>query len=642
MPRWGEGAGAKRARNGGAAYPALVEAAQLGTVALWAATVAAGVSVFYRPKVFLRTAVALAALTTVVLAIALVRHDFSLAYVARTTSLATPWPYRLSALWGGMEGSMLFYTAMLLGVGARGVRGRGDLEHRVVAGVGLAALTLTAVATSPFERLPIPAVDGQGLLAILQHPAMIYHPPILYLGLTALVVPFALTVGSLARKEETGEWIPTVRRAALVPWTLLTLGMVAGANWAYVELGWGGFWAWDPVENTALMPWLGLTVFLHTSRVTRRDRRLHRWTVFFALFPFALSVLGVYLTRSGVTGSIHSFAEDPVVGRALLVAAAVSAVVVSWMALRSRRGEPWPASGLARPAWLAASGILVGLVLAFVLVGSAYPAYVSVFGDDTLVLDTTYFVTMVLAPAVVVAVLIGFALQTTWVSHGVELTDLVVFAAGAAVAVGGLSWVAEAPAWPGLVLGAAAGGSLAVILRHIRGRLLDPAVLAHAGLVMVLVGAAGSSLGTDTAARMREGDTIRVGSHTLQLLEVTTGERANFVFAEGRFLVDDRVELRPQIRGYEAQRLPVAEPALWSTPVADVIVAVSLMTVEADGFDVAVFVRPLVWWVWAGAVVLTLAGIAALSGRSGASAGRRRVATEEPRPAGTTSGTTSG
>ena len=161
-------------------------------------------------------------------------------------------------------------------------------------------------------------------------------------------------------------------------------------------------------------------------------------------------------------------------GRALLVAAAVSAVVVSWMALRSRRGEPWPASGLARPTWLAASGILVGLVLAFVLVGSAYPAYVSVFGDDTLVLDTTYFVTMVLAPAVVVAGLIGFALQTTWLGHGVELTDLVVFAAGAAVAVGGLSWVAEAPAWPGFVLGAAAGGSLAVILRHIRGRLLDP------------------------------------------------------------------------------------------------------------------------------------------------------------------------
>src|SRR5690606_4399009 len=126
-----------------------------------------------------------------------------------------------------------------------------------------------------------------------------------------------------------------------VPWTFLSLGMVAGANWAYVELGWGGFWAWDPVENTALLPWLAATVFLHTSRVTQRDGRLRRWTVFFALFSFALSVLGVYLTRPGVTGSIHSFAEDPVVGRILLIAALVVGIGVSWAAIRTERGPVW-------------------------------------------------------------------------------------------------------------------------------------------------------------------------------------------------------------------------------------------------------------------------------------------------------------
>ena len=298
-------------------------------------------SIFHRPRIFLRWATLLATVATVILVVALLTHDFSLAYVVKTTSRATPWPYRVSALWGGMEGSMLFYAAMLLGVGAWGVRRRGYLEHRLVAGLGFAALLLTTLATNPFDRLAIPAVDGQGLLAILQHPAMVYHPPILYLGLTSLIVPFVITAGALARKEEARTWIPTARRAAFVPWTLLTLGMVAGANWAYVELGWGGFWAWDPVENTALMPWLGLTVFLHLSRITRRDGRARRWTVFFALFPFASSVLGVYLTRSGATGSIHSFAEDPVVGRALLLAAAASAVAVSWMAVRSPRGLPW-------------------------------------------------------------------------------------------------------------------------------------------------------------------------------------------------------------------------------------------------------------------------------------------------------------
>lgn len=537
---------------------------------------------------------------------------------------------------------MLFYTAMLLAVGAWGVRRLGGLEHRVVAGVGLAALLLTALATSPFERLPIPSVDGQGLLAILQHPAMIYHPPILYLGLTSLVVPFATTLGALARGEEPRQWAPAVRRSCLVPWTVLTLGMVAGANWAYVELGWGGFWAWDPVENTALMPWLALAVFLHTSRVTRRDGRLRRWTVFFALFPFALGVLGVYLTRSGVTGSIHSFAEDPVVGRILLSAALIAGAAVVWMSVRSQRGAGWAPSGTTRPTWLAASALLVGLALAFVLVGSAYPAYVSVFGGDTVTLDTTYFVTLVLVPAILIALLVGFALQTSWVGHGITARDGLVFTVGAVVAAVLMVSVAETMSWPGLVVACAAGGAAAVTVSHLRGRLLDPGRIAHLGLAMVLIGAGGSSLGTDTAVRMREGGVVEVGSHTLELVEVTIGEHANFVYAQGRFLIDGRVELRPQIRGYEEQRLPVAEPALWSTPVADVIVAVSLLTAEVDGFDVAVFVRPMVWWVWAGAVVLTLSGVVALVGPDGVFAMRRRGARAEPRPAGTTTGTTSG
>ncbi len=615
-----------------------MEAAQLGTVALWAAVAAATSALFYRPRVLLRITLVLAVAATAVLGFALLTNDFSLAYVAKTTSRATPWPYRLSALWGGMEGSMLFYVAMLLAVGWWGVRRHGDLEHRVVASVGLAGLALTVLATNPFVRLDIPAVDGQGLLAILQHPAMIYHPPVLYLGLTSLVVPFALTLGALARREGGSRWIPGVRRALLVPWTFLALGMVAGANWAYVELGWGGFWAWDPVENTALLPWLAATVFLHTAQVTRRNGRLGRWTAFFALFPFALSVLGVYLTRSGVTGSIHSFAEDPVVGRILLIAALVTGIGVGGAAVRSHRGPSWGASGLGRPTWLAASAVLVGAITLFVLVGSAYPAYVSVFTGDTVVLDTTYFVTMVLLPAVGIAVLIGFALQTSWSSHGVKTSDAAVFAGGAVASAALMLWVAEAMAPAGLVLAVTAGGAVALVVRHLRGRLFEPARLAHLGLAMVLVGAGGSSLGVDTSARMREGDVVEVGSHHLELVEVTTGERANFVYAEGRFLVDGVVELRPQIRGYEEQRLPVAEPALWSTPAADVIVAVSLMTAEADGFDVAVFVRPMVWWVWAGALVLTLSGALGLRARGGASATQRREATAAQPPTGTTSG----
>ena len=157
-----------------------------------------------------------------------------------------------------------------------------------------------------------------GLLGILQHPAMIYHPPILYLGLTVLVVPAAFTIESVKLGEVDKDWVVGARRWLVISWTFLTLGMVAGASWAYIELGWGGFWAWDPVENTALMPWLAITAFLHTSRIQERDGRARRLNVFLSLAAFTLTVLGVYLTRSGSTGSIHAFAEDPVIGRVLV------------------------------------------------------------------------------------------------------------------------------------------------------------------------------------------------------------------------------------------------------------------------------------------------------------------------------------
>src|SRR5690606_8003393 len=214
--------------------------------------------------------------------------------------------------------------------------------------VGTGLLLLTALGSNPFRRLDIPAVDGEGLLAILQHPAMIYHRPILYLGLTMLIVPFAIAVGRLLPSGTiiTSESILATRRWLTRAWMWLALGMLAGANWAYVELGWGGYWAWDPVENTALMPWLGATVFLHLSRVYERDGRLQRLTLFSAMFPFALSVLGVYLTRSGVTGSIHAFAEDPFIGKILLTASGLVTVLIVVLVIRTSRGQEWGQPGL--------------------------------------------------------------------------------------------------------------------------------------------------------------------------------------------------------------------------------------------------------------------------------------------------------
>jgi len=606
-----------------------VSAGLLGPVAVWAAIVFAAIAVLTARRWALVVSATCAALAVVVLATALLTGDFSLAYVAETTSLATPWPYRLAALWGGMDGSMLFYTTLVLAVSAFGVGARIPVQVAAVVGLGLGLVTLTFA--NPFVVADIPPVDGDGLLAILQHPAMIYHPPILYLGLTILVVPFALTAGFVLAKSDRGVWIVTVRRWLYLSWVLLTVGMAAGANWAYVELGWGGFWAWDPVENTALMPWLATTVFLHTSRLEESTGRMRRWNVVFASLPFALSVVGVYLTRSGSTGSIHSFAEDPVVGRVLLVAAAVTTVFVGFLALGSEPGREWEAFRLDRSAWLGFNSVLLAAALVFISAGSIFPAFSSVFLGESVAVDSRYFVVTVLPVAVLVAASLAIALRTPW--PWVLIVSLLVVAGVAALAGARVGMVLLAPAAGSFI------GLIAGVVRKVPARRLWPAHLAHMGMALFLIAVAASSFGADHSGSMRTGESVAVGGHEVTLLAIETGEAERFVYARADFSVDGRTS-SPEIRAYEDQAVPVAEPVLRSTPLGDVIVAISLLFPDGETVEVSVFVRPLVWWVWVGAALIGLAGLVALGGRGGDGARRRRLAREERQSGGTTTGST--
>jgi len=628
-------------------YHPTVIAGQVGSAALWGAVLAGGLATLLPARSsrrLLTTAGVLASVATVVLGWALLVVDLSLEYVALTTSRATPWPYRIAALWGGMDGSMLFYAAMTTVIAAMTLRGRSTgVARRLAAGVGTALLLFTVVFANPFVEPAIPAVDGVGLLAILQHPAMIYHPPLLYLGLTILVVPFALTVGEVTRPE-TLFWIVEVRRWLLVSWTLLTVGMVTGASWAYVELGWGGFWAWDPVENTALMPWLAVTAFLHASRVTERDGRLARSTTTLAMLPFALSILGVYLTRSGVTGSIHAFAEDPVIGRILLGAALVATAGILVSGFRLPQGSPWGSLGAGRDSWLAANSALMGMALVFVVIGSAYPAYAQVFLGEQVGVDPTFFIMTVYPLALVMTIGLALALRTRWsrpapgAAHWLALAGL---AASVGLGVMALRGAASWPAAIGIGLAVAAMVLLVIHLAEARPRKARlVAHLAHLGMAMVVFGAAGSALGADFSGTMRPGDSIEVAGHTVTLERITTGEADRFAYARSVFRVDGSAVLQPEIRAYEDQAVPVSEPALRSTPGSDLIVATSLLFPEASAVEVSVFVRPLVWWVWLGAVVMGAAGLLALVGRGEDGAGRRRGAREE-RPRGETASETS-
>ncbi len=599
-------------------------------MALWAAIAFSAIATVSGHRWALISAGASSAGATAILTAALLTGDFSLAYVAETTSLATPWPYRLAALWGGMDGSLLFYTAMLLVIGALSLRAAVAVRTASVVGLGL--LLITALLANPFVVTDIPAVDGVGLLAILQHPAMIYHPPILYLGLTVLVVPFSLTAAHLLRATDRERWLGQVRRWFYVSWALLIFGMAAGANWAYVELGWGGYWAWDPVENTALMPWLAVTIFLHTSRVEESTGRLRRWNALFAALPFALTVLGVYLTRSGVTGSIHSFAEDPVVGQVLLVAAGIAIILAAVGALRSPPGETWKQFRLDRSGWLALNGALLSAVLVFVTAGSAYPAFASVFLNRSVIVDSRYFVLTALPIAMVVAFSVYLALGRS----------AMLFAGLTAVTLAAATLVSGPH--PGVFLLAPALASALLLARLASRRRSAPRVLvsrlAHLGMALFLVGVGGSALGDDFTGSMRPGDSVSVAGKEVRLEYVELGEADRYLFVRGGFDIEGRTAT-PEIRAYEQQALPVAEPALLAGLSQDVIVAISLLFPDGETVEVSVFVRPLVMWVWVGAIVMGLAGLVALFGRGGVVAARRPLATAVLQSGGTTSGDSS-
>lgn len=616
----------------------------IGFALLWAAAAAAIAATLLPrglgPKRWLLVAAGLAASAVVTLAWALLAVDLSLQYVAETTSRATPWPYRIAGLWGGMDGSMLFYASMTSVVAVVGTRQRDlELSMRVAAGISGALLVFTSVFANPFTELAVPAVDGAGLLAILQHPAMIYHPPLLYLGLTTLVIPFALTVQRVLTRQGDRDWRP-VRRWLLASWTLLTVGMVAGSSWAYIELGWGGFWAWDPVENTALMPWMAITAWLHTSRITRNDGRLARSSAVLAMIPFALSLLGVYLTRSGITGSIHAFAEDPVIGRILLAVAMVVGLAVVAIGIRAPAGPPWGRVGAGRDSWLAGNGMIVGAALVFVLIGSAYPAYAQAFFGEEVAIDPTFFVVSVYPLALIAFVGLALALRGDW-RRAVPARDwamLAVPALAAFVAVTLLSGLGSWPAALGVGLGVAAVGILLAQLVTRTSRELVP-LLAHLGIAVVIAAAAGSALGADFSGTMRPGESVQVGGHEVGLESISTGEAERFSYARAVFIVDQSKRLAPEIRGYEEQATPVAEPVLWSTPARDLTIAISLLFPDANAVEVSVFVRPLVWWVWVGSLLTAAAGLFALGGRGGAGATQRRSARAEPRAGETASGT---
>ena len=590
------------------------------------------------------------------LAFAFVRLDFSLAVVAANTHSTQPLIYRFAGVWGNHEGSMLLWV-LILGVFGAGVAWYGDnlrpaFQARVLAVqgmIGAAFLAFLLFTSNPFARLSPAPLDGAELNPLLQDPGLVIHPPLLYLGYVGFSVAFAFAVAALIEGRVDAVWARWVRPWVLAAWVCLTCGITLGSIWAYYELGWGGWWFWDPVENASLMPWLMGTALLHSALVLERRGALIGWTILLAILTFSLSLIGTFLVRSGILTSVHSFAVDP--RRGIFILAIIVGATGGALALFAARA-PGMASGalfsrVSRETGLVLNNLFLIAATSVVFLGTFYPVIMEAFSTDKISVGPPYYA-LTFAPLMVpLMALVVFGPMLMWkrdtlrgvVSRlGVPLVGvLVALAAGVAVfgvrhlaAAGGLALAV----W--LVLGAAAilvrRWGTSDVRRSIRTTPLSTygLVFAHAGLGILVAGVTVmSTWQTSKILVMQPGQTVAIGPATIRLASLREAMGPNYVTLIATFALhrgsDDR-KLTSERRFYPASRTQTTEAGIASHFSGNTYVAVG--EVQGSGIVVRLYDHPLVGWIWAGTVLMALGGCVSLADR------RFRVGAARPSLAG--------
>ncbi len=598
-------------------------------------------------------AFALVALADLAMVGALVTHDFSIRYVALNNARATPLFYSVISLWAALEGSILLWTAVLAGaagwVAWRGTRALPRLAATALAILcGMLAfflLLVTTPAADPFvATFPVPA-DGRGPNPLLQNnPLMALHPPLLYLGYVLFSVPFAYALASLILGEGGDRWLTATRRFAVVSWALLGVGIVAGSWWSYAVLGWGGYWAWDPVENAALMPWLTATAYLHSVMVEEKRRLLRLWNLALVIATFALTILGTFLTRSGIVNSVHSFSESAIGPLLLGYLVALLVLGVGLLLWRAPQLADAGAIGapLSREAVFLFQNVLFVAATFTVLLGTLYPIIAEAISGAQLSIGAPYFDRVEVPLALALLFLMGVGPQLPW--HGASRATLerqftfplLAAAAGAAGAVlAGLTGVAPALTW---ALGAFVSATvLQEFARGIRARRAlhgerAPAALAsllrrngrryggyvvHLGIVIVALGVATSQAGTrETERTLAPGEHLSVGGHDVELValrDVAEPQRRSVV-ADLR--VSEKggrpADVHPALVSYPNAQQPIGSPGILARPGEDVYTILAAYDQRGKAWaTIRVRVIPLVSWLWLGGLVVGLGALVA-------------------------------
>ncbi len=599
------------------------------------------------------TAVATAVLVAAAMAClvaSFVRDDFSVLYVASNSNTALPLHYRVAAVWGGHEGSLLLWLLMLsvwsVAVARFSRRLPQAFVARVLGVMGLLAagfLLFLLLTSNPFDRLLPAPMDGRDLNPLLQDPGMVAHPPMLYMGYVGFSVAFAFAIAALLGGNLDAAWARWARPWTTAAWVFLTFGIGLGSWWAYNELGWGGWWFWDPVENASFMPWLAGTALIHSLAVTEKRGSFKGWTVLLAILAFSLSLMGTFLVRSGVLSSVHAFATDPRRGLFILgflvVVIGSSLLLFAWRVPKVGLGQRFAL--LSRESLLLVNNVLLAVACAAVLLGTLYPLFLDALGLGKISVGPPYFdkvFGLLMLPLVFV---MGIGPLVRWKRD--ELSEVA----------RRLGWAAAATLGAALLIGALAGGInlvttgglamacwiVASLVVDLKQRLLAPTasparvveraralprsvvgmMAAHLGIAAFAFGVAMvKTYETELDVKMGPGDTTRIADYEFRMVSVRDVQGPNYMATQGLIEVTRDghavATLHPEKRVYRVQKNPMTKAAVDSNAVRDLYVSMGERLPSGE-WIVRVHHKPFISWIWGGCLLMMLGGTLAASDR---------------------------
>ncbi|MFZ3076351.1 MAG: heme lyase CcmF/NrfE family subunit [Psychrobacter glacincola] len=576
-------------------------------------------------------------------------NDFSLVYVSQHSNTLLPWYYKLSATWGGHEGSLLLWMTImatwcaLVSYFSRGL----PLSMRarvlvILAGVQMMMLAMLIFTSSPFDRtLPNLPVDGADLNPVLQDFGLIIHPPMLYMGYVGMVVPFAFCMAALWEGRLDAVWTRWSRPWALAAWGFLTIGIALGSWWAYYELGWGGWWFWDPVENASLLPWLAGLALLHSLAVTEKRGVFKAWTIMLAIFAFALSLLGTFLVRSGVITSVHSFAADPT--RGLVILAILGIIVGGGLLMFAVRGWRLTIESqyqlISRESFLVINNVIILIATLVVLLGTLYPIIADAFNLGQVSVGSPYFNALFVPLTWLLMIAMGMGSNIRWKQDSRPLLGI-----GMVIAVSSLVLAAVIAYFvsPSAMLNI--GVTLAVSFWVLFWMVVDfkdktknaPSLFkglaklrlsywgqqtAHIGVIIAVIGVAfTSTLSIERDVALRIGETVNVQGYDFELTDLRETRGSNFDATQAEVTVTKKGKevtiLHPEKRTYIISTMPTTEAAIDANLMRDLYVALGEPIAEGSNqWAVRIYVKPLIRWIWLGAIIMALGGLLSMLDR---------------------------